>query len=475
MTIAATPKVRYSVPDGAAPSATSIWGLDAGQLHDLYWAARGIQIVRPGEPPDPRGPSIYLLLKSDQAVLALALPWLKRMNWLGCSILSIRITDRSRSEYQERVISGANGDFLRIERSYPDRKGIVDRVVLTTDARVSKLWAALDPGRERWRLIRENRRRGSSSAWKSDGRLFDLSQPGRHSDLLNALVEDWHEPGRVIPGIYRWSEGVWIHESSRIASSARVVGPAWIGVHSEIRDHTTMIGPVVAGDSRASVTTPVCDWEALRLPNFPLIPRVRSGLSRRVTKRAFDIAMSLFVLAATLPLYPLICAAIYLEDGRPFFFSHRRQTLGGMEFPCWKFRTMIKNADVLKAELQRQNMCDGPQFFIKHDPRLLRAGRWLRRFQLDELPQFWNVLLGQMSVVGPRPSPDNENQYCPAWREARLSVRPGVTGLWQVRRTRLPETDFQEWIRYDLEYVQHQSWRLDIWIIAKTFQKIFRG
>ncbi|MFG0257714.1 MAG: sugar transferase, partial [Phycisphaerales bacterium JB043] len=88
---------------------------------------------------------------------------------------------------------------------------------------------------------------------------------------------------------------------------------------------------------------------------------------------------------------------------------------------------------------------------------------------------FWNVLLGHMSVVGPRPSPDKENQYCPAWREARLSVRPGVTGLWQVRRTREPETDFQEWIQYDLEYVQHQSWKLDLWIIIQTVRHIIGG
>jgi lipopolysaccharide/colanic/teichoic acid biosynthesis glycosyltransferase len=78
-----------------------------------------------------------------------------------------------------------------------------------------------------------------------------------------------------------------------------------------------------------------------------------------------------------------------------------------------------------------------------------------------------------MSVVGPRPSPDKENQYCPTWREARLSIRPGVTGLWQVQRTRRPENDFQEWIRYDLEYVQNQNWKLDLWIIAQTIRKIF--
>jgi len=185
--------------------------------------------------------------------------------------------------------------------------------------------------------------------------------------------------------------------------------------------------------------------------------------------------MSMGVLAGTMPLYPFIMLAIYIEDGRPFFFAHRRQTLGGREFPCWKFRTMIKDADRLKEQLQAQNVCDGPQFFIENDPRLLRCGRLLRRLQMDELPQFWNVLRGHMSIVGPRPSPDKENQFCPAWREARLSVRPGITGLWQVRRTRLPETDFQEWIRYDLEYVQRQSWSMDIWIIIETVRRILRG
>jgi lipopolysaccharide/colanic/teichoic acid biosynthesis glycosyltransferase len=181
------------------------------------------------------------------------------------------------------------------------------------------------------------------------------------------------------------------------------------------------------------------------------------------------------VLLALGPVAPIVMLLIYLEDGRPFFFAHTRQTVGGRSFPCYKFRTMVKNAEQIKASLQLQNACDGPQFYMKKDPRLLKIGALLRRTQIDELPQFWNVLVGHMSVVGPRPSPDKENQFCPAWREARLSVRPGITGLWQVRRTRLPETDFQEWIRYDLEYVQRQSWRLDIWIVIQTIRKVILG
>jgi lipopolysaccharide/colanic/teichoic acid biosynthesis glycosyltransferase len=101
------------------------------------------------------------------------------------------------------------------------------------------------------------------------------------------------------------------------------------------------------------------------------------------------------------------------------------------------------------------------------------VGRFLRKYNLDELPQFWNVLWGDMSVVGPRPSPHAENQYCPAWRETRLSVRPGITGLWQVKRTRKAGTDFQEWIKYDIEYVERRTFWLDLLIIWKTVSNVF--
>ncbi len=130
---------------------------------------------------------------------------------------------------------------------------------------------------------------------------------------------------------------------------------------------------------------------------------------------------------------------------------------------------MRKNAESMVIQLQDQNKADGPQVFIENDPRVTRVGRVLRKLQIDELPQLWNVLRGDMSLVGPRPSPDRENQFCPAWREIRLSVRPGITGLWQVRRTRAAGEDFQEWIKYDIEYVQRASFLLDIKILFKTF------
>ncbi|MFM7134478.1 MAG: sugar transferase, partial [Planctomycetota bacterium] len=158
----------------------------------------------------------------------------------------------------------------------------------------------------------------------------------------------------------------------------------------------------------------------------------------------------------------------------PIFFGHVRQKQGGATFRCWKLRTMRRDAEARLAEYQRQNLCDGPQVLIRDDPRITRIGKLLRKFQLDEFPQFWNVILGDMSIVGPRPSPEKENQFCPAWREIRLSVRPGVTGLWQVMRTRAPGRDFQEWIKYDIEYVERMSPWLDAWIVWQTVVNILR-
>jgi lipopolysaccharide/colanic/teichoic acid biosynthesis glycosyltransferase len=135
---------------------------------------------------------------------------------------------------------------------------------------------------------------------------------------------------------------------------------------------------------------------------------------------------------------------------------------------------MRKDSEQIKARLMQQNQADGPQFFIKDDPRLTRVGRFIREYQIDELPQLWNVLKGDMSMVGPRPSPFKENQFSPAWREARLSVRPGLTGLWQVSRTREEGNDFQEWIKYDIKYVENQSFRLDLWIIWRTVALILK-
>src|SRR5262245_4217320 len=136
---------------------------------------------------------------------------------------------------------------------------------------------------------------------------------------------------------------------------------------------------------------------------------------------------------------------------------------------------MRRDAEKIVPLLKERNICDGPQVLIPDDPRVTRVGKVLRRWNLDEFPQFWNVLKGDMSLVGPRPSPDGENQFCPAWRESRLSVRPGITGLWQLRRTRHPGEDFQEWIKYDLQYVQQADLWTDFRILFNTARMLLQG
>jgi lipopolysaccharide/colanic/teichoic acid biosynthesis glycosyltransferase len=195
----------------------------------------------------------------------------------------------------------------------------------------------------------------------------------------------------------------------------------------------------------------------------------------RLWKRIADIATALIVLILFAPIMPLIALAIKLTSPGPLFYKDRRQGLHGKSFNCFKFRTMITGADKIQEKLRIVSQVDGPQFKMKDDPRLNAVGNFLRETYIDEIPQFFNVLLGQMSVVGPRPSPESENILCPSWRDVRLSVRPGITGLWQICRTREPLKDFQEWIYYDTKYVKHISLKTDLWICWQTVKKLFEN
>lgn len=192
-------------------------------------------------------------------------------------------------------------------------------------------------------------------------------------------------------------------------------------------------------------------------------------------KRIADVVAAVIVLILFAPIIPLIALVIKLTSPGPVFFKDKRQGLHGKAFECIKFRTMLVGADKIQDKLRIVSQVDGPQFKMTDDPRLSTVGRFLRNTYIDEIPQFFNVLFGQMSVVGPRPSPESENTLCPSWRDARLSVRPGITGLWQVCRTRQPMKDFQEWIHYDTRYVRDLSLWMDLWICLQTTRKLVKN
>jgi len=193
-------------------------------------------------------------------------------------------------------------------------------------------------------------------------------------------------------------------------------------------------------------------------------PRSRGS---RVAKRALDVFGSAIGLLALSPVLLLLALAVKLTSRGPILFAQQRCGLSGQPFRFYKFRTMVKDADGRKGDLEHLNEMRGPVFKIRRDPRITVLGRLLRKLSLDELPQLWNVLRGDMSLVGPRPpTPDEVERYTPR-QVQRLSVMPGITGLWQVSG-RNDIADFERWIDLDLEYAHRWSLWLDLRILAKT-------
>jgi exopolysaccharide biosynthesis polyprenyl glycosylphosphotransferase len=193
-------------------------------------------------------------------------------------------------------------------------------------------------------------------------------------------------------------------------------------------------------------------------------PRSRGS---RVAKRALDVSGSTIGLIALSPVLLLLALAVKLTSRGPILFVQQRCGLSGQPFRFYKFRTMVKDADGRKSDLEHLNEMCGPVFKIRRDPRITALGRLLRKLSLDELPQLWNVLRGDMSLVGPRPpTPDEVERYTPR-QVQRLSVMPGITGLWQVSG-RNDIADFERWIDLDLEYAHRWSLWLDLRILAKT-------
>lgn len=463
----------------SSDAAERIWGGRLLDLHDRLWAARGVQVVRPGGGPvDREGPSLYALLGPTTITDFPLDEALRRLHWTKPRAIRLRILDRTEFPYRESVISDPESRLIAIRREYTQRTAATGRAWLTPDPKLAEIWHGQRSARTALEQLRFLSRDRESYPLKVTGVVTSAHDEAGIKRWLHMATACATNADKVFAGVYPYTEEVWAHESARISPDARFVGPVLVGAGRRVPDEAILIGPGIMADDRSAPAPPLPElrWDHLRSSDWHLtsLTGFRADVSRAV-KRLFDILFSGAVLLCTLPLYPVIMLAIYREDGRPFFFAHPRQTLGGRSFPCYKFRTMCRDAERMKAELVGANLADGPQFFIPDDPRLLRVGKILRDFQLDELPQFWNVLLGHMSVVGPRPSPDKENQYSPAWREARLSVRPGVTGLWQVRRTREPLTDFQEWIRYDLEYVRHYSFSRDLRIILETIRQVFKS
>jgi exopolysaccharide biosynthesis polyprenyl glycosylphosphotransferase len=189
-------------------------------------------------------------------------------------------------------------------------------------------------------------------------------------------------------------------------------------------------------------------------------------------KRLIDIVGGAIGLVVLSPLLLGIAVSILLTDGRPVIYRQERVGLHGRRFMVVKFRSMVKDADALLDGLRDQNEIKGQAFKMTADPRITRVGRFLRKSSLDELPQLWNVLRGEMSLVGPRPPLPSEVEGYDVWHRRRLSMKPGMTGLWQIEGRHEPE--FDQWVEKDLEYIDRWSPWLDIQIILRTIPAMLR-
>ena len=196
-------------------------------------------------------------------------------------------------------------------------------------------------------------------------------------------------------------------------------------------------------------------------------------MSRRylVAKRGFDLAVCIWLLPVVAILMLLLALIIRLDSPGSILIAQERTGRDGRRFRMYKFRTMVRNAEELKAGLAHLNVLPPPDFKIPKDPRITRVGMILRQTSLDELPQLFNVLRGDMSLVGPRPTSFEPTTYS-LWHTRRLEVTPGITGLWQLKGRNL--TTFDERLRLDIEYIEHQSFWFDLKILLQTVPAVFR-
>jgi len=199
-----------------------------------------------------------------------------------------------------------------------------------------------------------------------------------------------------------------------------------------------------------------------------------AGRAQLALKRLVDVAGAAIGLVVLSPLLGLIAVLVWAESGYPILYRWKVVGRRGRYFTGYKFRSMVPNAEALQRDLEARNEMRGPVFKMMRDPRVTRVGRVLRRYSLDELPQLWSVLAGDMSLVGPRPPLQREYERFEPWHRRKLSVTSGVTCLWQIEG-RADIADFDRWVRLDLEYIDRWSLWLDVKILWRTVRAVIAG
>ncbi|MDP1545328.1 MAG: exopolysaccharide biosynthesis polyprenyl glycosylphosphotransferase [Anaerolineales bacterium] len=288
-----------------------------------------------------------------------------------------------------------------------------------------------------------------------DDAAADVPCLGNVTDLGDLLI---HHPIHEVIAIQPLSDGVWMEGVIKACD--------YMGVLLRI------VPQVLLRDPQKLMT--LYPFAALNLPAVVLTPP-RWDADMLFVKRVFDLIVSGVLLILLSPLFLAVAVAIKLTTPHlSVFYPWRVVGQNGVEFTGYKFTTMQADADERKADLQAKNEMSGPVFKIKDDPRVTPLGHWLRKFSINELPQLWSVFKGDMSLVGPRPAFRHELERYEFWHKRKLSIRPGITCLWQIRgRNKI--TNFDDWVRMDLEYIDHWSLWLDFRILVRTAWVVIAG
>lgn len=317
------------------------------------------------------------------------------------------------------------------------------------------------------------------------------------------------------------AQDVWVGKDVEISPKSYLLGPILIGDGTRIKDGAQIIGPSVIGSeclisestlvresilwdrtsllNRSKIEYSIVGGESCipdeyhiknmivlngtRIKDANLIPsgynikgiastKISTHKTFKILKRIIDVALSATGLIVLFPFLVLIALAIKFDSRGPVLYKQKRCGTGGHLFNMLKFRTMVANAEQLHKQLSSKNEHDGPMFKMTKDPRVTKVGEILRKTSFDEFPQLFNVLKGEMSLVGPRPLIMDEMKFSPGWRDIRLKVKPGITGLWQIHGR--SDSPFHDWIQYDVYYVKHQSIWLDVKILFKTIKVVFK-
>jgi exopolysaccharide biosynthesis polyprenyl glycosylphosphotransferase len=279
---------------------------------------------------------------------------------------------------------------------------------------------------------------------------FDLAQPLPH------LVEMLHE--HAVNGVILSARRTYFEQVENIIRSCELEGvEVWL-LADFFTTHIsrTSLDELFGRPLLVFSSVPETSWQSL-------------------VKLVLDFVGAFVLLILSSPVFAVVALLIRFTSKGPVFFKQERSGLNGAPFTLYKFRTMVTNAEQFKAELAAMNEMTGPVFKMTNDPRITPMGKFLRKYSLDELPQLWNVLRGEMSLVGPRPLPvDEVKRFNDLAHRRRLSVKPGLTCLWQISG-RNQISDFKDWVRLDLEYIDNWSLWLDLKILFKTIPAIFIG